>query len=273
MAMTSSTVSPTRAARQAAHSKWISALARLGLATRGFVYLLIGVLAIAVAAGRSAQPDQQGALHAVARHSGGRLLLVLVTIGLFGYALWRFSEAAFGVAGDTGNAARVKSLVRGVAYAALGVTAISVLAGSSDQSQAHRQQSTSARLMSHTGGQLLVGAVGVIVVGVGIAMVVEGVRRKFLKDLEVSEMGSTARSVVTTLGVVGNPARGLIFAIAGGLVVDAAAQHNAHKARGLDGALMTLSHQAYGTVLLAVAATGLIIFGCYGFAEARWHKT
>jgi len=274
--MTSTTGDVSRAARRASDSRAFEVLARLGLGARAFIYVVMGLLAAAVAAGRSRQEtDQRGALNAVADQSGGKVLLVALCVGFAGYALWRLSEAAFGVAGQPGKKGpRVQSLVRGVAYALFTVTAVSILAGSGrNKSQAQQQRTLSGRLLQHSGGRLLLAVVGVVIVVVGLAMVVEGVTRKFTRYLRLQDMTHRTRAAVEKLGMVGTAARGLIFALAGGLVVDAAARANASKATGLDGALRTLAQQAYGTVLLALAAGGLVVFGLYGFAEARWHKT
>jgi hypothetical protein len=67
-------------------------------------------------------------------------------------------------------------------------------------------------------------------------------------------------------------ARGLVFAMAGALVIDAAIAYRPSRARGLDGALRELRSQPFGKVALIAAAVGLIIFGVYGLCEARWRK-
>ena len=92
--------------------------ARAGLSARATVYLLIGVLAVALAVGeRHGETDQRSALQALTQHTGGTVLVWLIAIGLFGYALWRFSEAAFGVVGEgKKTGARLQSLVRGLIY-------------------------------------------------------------------------------------------------------------------------------------------------------------
>jgi hypothetical protein len=264
-----------RSARRASDSSAMEGLARWGLGARAFLYVVLGLLAGAIALGRSHQEaDQQGALSVLSQQSGGKVLLVLVAIGLFGYALWRLSEAAFGVAGDHGKGPRLQSLVRGILYTGLGVTTLTVLhSAGTTKSQTSKQQSASATLLQHTGGRLLLGVVGVIVVVVGLVMISDGVRKKFLKFLRTSDMSAQQRKVVELAGTLGTCARGAIFALAGGLVVEAAARRDAHKASGLDGALRTLAAQPYGKTLLLIAAAGLVIFGLYGFAEARWHKT
>ena len=67
-----------------------------------------------------AEADQQGALQLLAGQPYGLVSLWLLGIGFAGYALWRLSEAAFGVTGEgNGAGARLKSLVRAVIYAVL----------------------------------------------------------------------------------------------------------------------------------------------------------
>src|SRR5579864_8133574 len=108
-----------RTARQASDSPAAHFLARAGLTARGVIYILVGWVAVLVALGQSSrEADQQGALQLLAGKPYGLVSLWLLAIGFAGYALWRLSEAAFGVTGE-GNGAgpRLKSLVRAVVYA------------------------------------------------------------------------------------------------------------------------------------------------------------
>ena len=116
-------------AHRAARSEPMHVLARWGLAARATVYLLIGLLALALAFGiRRSEADQRGALQELTRHTGGTVLLWAIAIGLAGYALWRFSEAAFGVVGDGKKAGpRLKSLARGLIYAFLAFSAFEIV--------------------------------------------------------------------------------------------------------------------------------------------------
>jgi hypothetical protein len=260
-------------ARRASDSPAAQALARAGLAARGVIYILIGWVAILVALGQSArQADQQGALQLLAGKPYGLVSLWLLGIGFAGYALWRLSEAAFGVTGE-GNGAgpRLKSLARGVVYAGFAYMTFKVISGA-HSSQTGQQQDLTATVMHHTGGRWLVGIAGLIVVIVGLALVVEGVRRKFMKYLQTSRMSPRTRRIVEWLGTVGTAARGLVFALAGVLVIEAAVTYKPAKAGGIDKALLTLRNQPFGEFLLILAALGLITFGIYGLCEARWRK-
>jgi hypothetical protein len=262
-------------ARRASNSAAMSALARFGLSARAFVYVVIGWLAVQIARGHGKhEANQRGALAEIAQHSYGVALLWILGVGFAAYAIWRLSEAVFGTAADgTKSGPRVQSLVRGIIYAALAVTTFGFIAGRSSQGQAQQQVTLTARVMKHAYGRWLIGLIGLIVVAVGVGMIVEGVRKKFQKQLRMQDLRGSTRTLVVRLGMIGTAARGIVFAIAGALVVQAALTYDAGKSTGLDGALRTLADRPYGPWLLGALALGLIAFGLYGFAAARWAKT
>jgi Domain of Unknown Function (DUF1206) len=261
-------------ARRASDSPAARALARAGLTARGVLYILIGLVAILVALGQTSQEaDQQGALQLLAGQPYGLVSLWLLGIGFAGYALWRLSEAAFGVTGEgNGAGARLKSLVRALIYAFFAYLTFKIIAGTGNGSQTKKQQDLTATVMHHPGGQWLVGIVGLAIVIAGLVLVFEGIRRKFLKYLQLSQLSPRARRIVEWLGVVGTAARGAVFALAGVLVIEAAVAYKPAKAGGIDKALLTLRNQPFGEFLLIIAALGLIIFGIYGLCEARWRR-
>jgi uncharacterized BrkB/YihY/UPF0761 family membrane protein len=126
--------------------------------------------------------------------------------------------------------------------------------------------------MQHPGGRWLVGIVGLIVVIVGLVLAMEGIHRKFMKYLRTSQMSPRTRRFVRLLGVIGTVARGVVLALVGIGVIDAAISHNPAASGGIDKALLTLRNQPLGPVLLLLVALGLVIFGIYGLCEARWRR-
>jgi hypothetical protein len=260
-------------ARRASATPAAHALARAGLTARGIIYILIGWIAVLIAIGHgSHEADQRGALQLLAGKPYGTVSLWLLGIGFAAYALWRLSEAAFGVTGDRNGAGpRLKSAARAVIYAGFAYLTLQVISGAQG-SQARQQQDATAKVMQHPGGRWLVGIVGLIIVVIGLALIVEGLRRKFMKYLQTSQMSPRTRRVVRLLGVIGTVARGVVFGLAGILVIDAAVTHRPAKSGGIDKALLTLRDQPFGPALLLAAALGLIVFGIYGLCEARWRK-
>lgn len=260
-------------ARRASDSRPAQVVARTGLTARGVIYILIGWVAIMVAVGRSTgHADQRGALQMLYGKPYGLVSLWLLGAGFAAYALWRLSEAAFGVTVDgNGPGPRLKSLGRAVIYASLAVTTFSVIEGAR-RSQSGQQQNWTAKAMAQPGGRWAVGLLGAIVLVVGSVIVAQGVRRRFVKYLQTSEMSPGVRRFVVRLGMIGTIARGLVFALTGALVVEAAVRYQPSKAGGLDVALRTLRDQPYGKFALIAAALGLMTFGAYGLCEARWRR-
>jgi Domain of Unknown Function (DUF1206) len=264
----------TQTMRGAARSTTMRRLARLGLAARGAIYLLVGVLAVLVALGKkNSETDQRGALQETTQHTGGTFLVWVIAIGLACYALWRFSEAAFGVVGEGNKAGpRLQSFVRGCIYAFLAFGAFKLLLNRGS-SQARQQETITAKVMQHNGGRWVVGVVGAVIVVVGLVLVWQGLRHHFEKYLDLGAMSYETHRMVRLIGMIGTVARGVVFALAGIFVVQAARDYDPKKASGLDGALRSLRDTSAGPWLLILAAVGLILFGVYGFAEARWRRT
>lgn len=258
------------AARSAADSRPLGWLARLGLTARGVVYLVMGWLAVLLSMGSSTHVDQRGVLIEVLAQPFGTALVLLMALGFLAYAVWRFSEAAFGVAGEgRGAAPRLKSLGRGLVYLVLAFSALELLRGARG-TQAGQQGHLAGTVMQQQGGRWLVGAVGVAVVVVGLVMVREGWSGKFLRYFGALPPGT--RTPVVWLGRVGTVSRGLVFAVTGALVVAAAWTASPSKAGGIDVAVRTLLQQPYGPTLVLLLGIGLMVFGVYGLAEALWRR-
>lgn len=249
--------------------------ARLGLTARAGMYLLIGVLAILVAVGHNTtETDQWGAMQQLNHRGFGHLVLWIVALGLAGYSLWRFSEAVFGVAGEGKKVGpRLKSFGRGCIYAVIAFMAFQIVTGGGNRSQAGRQVTLTSEVMRHAGGRVAVALVGVAVAVVGATLVYEGATRKFEKYLDLSGASMVTRRTVRVIGVIGTVARGAVFTLAGVFVVQAAWSYEPKKAGGLDRALRSLRDTPAGPWLLGVVALGLVLFGLYGLAEARWRRT
>jgi hypothetical protein len=268
--MSSVTSQVSDAADTAANSRPMVWLARVGLTARGVVYLVMGWLALLVATGSKQNVDQRGVLSQVIAAPFGTVLVVLLAAGFAAYAVWRLTEAATGPTGEPDGAGpRLKSAARGVAYLVLAVTALSVLSGAK-QSQAGQQKGIAADVMSHTGGRWLVGIVGVVIVAVGASMVLEGWSKKFMRYFGYLPAGT--RRWVVRLGRIGTIARGLVFAITGFLVIQAAVTADPAKAGGIDTSLKSLLDKPYGPALVGALGVGLILFGVYALAEARWRR-
>ncbi|MEU7059483.1 DUF1206 domain-containing protein [Streptomyces sp. NPDC046197] len=263
--------------RRVAKGSVTHAAARAGLTARGVIYLLVGVLALRVAFGDGThQADRSGAVAALADEPFGAVLLWALGIGLVGMAVWQLSVAAFGAAGPDGRKAgtRCMALLRCVFYACVAYSVLSFAAGSGNGGRSSDQQSRdiTAQALGAPAGPWLVGAVGAGIVVTGAVIVVQATRRHFHKDLELGGMSSATRRLVDVTGVGGGLARGLVFVAAGVFVVRAAVDSTPDRAKGLDDTLRSFADTPLGPWLLVLVAAGLVLFGLFSFAQARWQK-
>jgi hypothetical protein len=74
------------------------------------------------------------------------------------------------------------------------------------------------------------------------------------------------------IGTLGYAAKGIVLAVVGLMVIVAAATADPSKSSGLDGGLKTLGSQPYGVFLLAAIAAGLVCYGAYSMARARYGR-
>lgn len=256
------------AAHEVRRSSPVRAGARLGLAARGLVWLVLGLLAVQVALGGSAQADQGGALRAIADKPLGGVLLVASALGFAAYAVLQLLDAAVGHRGDDGakrTAGRGVSAAKAVVYGALAVTTLRVLAGSGGDDPT---QSLTARAMALPGGRLVVGAAGAVLVVVGLVLAVRGLKQDHDDDCDTGRLPRLLRRPAVWVGVAGHLGRGLVLALVGAFVLRAAWQFDPDEAKGLDAALQAVAGEGYGQVLLLVAAACLVAFGLWSFVES-----
>jgi membrane protease YdiL (CAAX protease family) len=266
-------------ARNAATSKWMSMLARLGYAMKGVVYLIIGWLAVELAIGHGgAATDQRGALRTIYEQPFGKFLLVIVAIGLIGFAIWCFIQAVFDTEAKGKDAkgiiARIGYAIVGIAYAGLAYGALQLALGTGNggKSSTQQTQTWTALLLKQPFGVALVVIVGLVVLGLAVYLYAKAYTAKFQNRLGLTDVAARLRKWVVGLGRFGYAALGVVFTIIGIFMVVAALQHNPNDAKGLDSALQELLHQPFGPVLLGIVALGLIAYGIYSLVEARYRR-
>jgi len=248
-----------------------ASLARPGLIARGVVYGVIGVLAIKVAVGSAGTaPNQQGALQAIARQPFGKVLLIALAVGLAGYAGWRLVRAATGRGAEERDSGLKRLAAAGSAlvYGALFVVAVKVLAGSASGSSSK----ATAGVMGWSGGPVIVGLAGTVLIGVGLYQGYRALARKFLDEANTDQMSREVKRAYEVLGIFGHLARMVVFGLTGYGLLRAAIEFDPHKAVGLDGALRELADHSYGPLLLGIVAAGLIGFALFSTAEARFRR-
>ena len=263
---------PARNAESVHQSQWMDYAIRIGLVTYGVVHLLIGWLALQLAFGdKEDQASNSGALHYLSQQPLGGFLVWVIAIGMLFLVVWRLLEFAFGYRDESDDTKRWRkratSLGKAVIYGAIGWSAVQTATGSGGGKGG--TDSTTAKLMELPGGQLIVGAVGLAIIGYGASLVYRGWSEKFREHLDAQGQSGKDGSAYVKLGKAGYIAKGVSIALVGALFGYAAITHDPKKSGGLDQALQTVLEQPFGQVLLTAIALGIAAYGVFCFARAK----
>ena len=175
------------------------------------------------------------------------------------------------------DTARTIFLIIAAIYVGTAITALTMLmsglgSGSAGGSSGGgTEDQAAATVMSWPGGQWLVGIGGLLIIAFAVYQFYKHTwRKKFMERL--GAMDSDVRRAVERAGQAGYAARAIVAVIAGGFLVVAAIQHDPQEAVGLSGALGSLSGETWGQVLLWIIAIGLVLYGAFAFAEAKYRR-
>ncbi len=269
-----------------AHSDTVEALARLGYAVKGILYVLVGVLAVLAAfTGGGKTAGSRGAIKSIADAPFGSVLLWGIAAGVAAYALWRFVQAFLDPDDKDSAVKRFGYFVSGLLHAGLTFWLVRALltkgepgSGSSGSGSAGGDsagggaQDWTAMLMQQPFGAWLVGAVGAGVIGYGLYQLYKATIVDVCETFKTEEMSEAEQAAAQRVAQAGLSARGIVFSLVGGFLVYAAWSADPSKARGLGGALDALAAQPFGQVLLGVVALGLAAYGVHCGFNARYRK-
>lgn len=251
---------------------WVEKGARFGHFIKGVIYGLIGALSLHAAFADGGEiAGQREAVNMVQHQPFGVVLLIGISVGLFGYAIWRLIEGVkdTGHKGNDGKGMiqRVAAVASGLVNGALAVAALQVALGNGDGGGT---KSWVGKLLEQPFGAVLLGLVGAWVVGAGVVQFYQAYSKRFLEDFRYGAMSPTERRWITRAGQVGYSARGVVFPIVGWGLLRAALSHNPGETRDTRQALIEIASSGYGQLLLGLVAVGLLAFGLFMVASARY---
>lgn len=249
--------------------KW---LARMGYASRGVIYLVIGALAMMAALGVAGgeTTDARGAIVEILDEPFGHVMTILLIIGLFGYSAWRLVQT-FKDVDDHGTdfkglAIRFGLFVSAITHAALAIFAIGLVTGDGGSSSS---SASGSGWLEGGLAQLVVGAVGVGFIIAGFAHIYKGWTARFERYMHIPNRYQPWARRVCQFGLI---ARGIVWGIVGWFFIDSARKAYSGDIAGLNEALDSLARSGSGTWLLGIAAAGLFAFGVYSILEALFRR-
>lgn len=251
-------------------------MARFGYASKAVIYAIVGGLALAAAANRGGRiTDTSGALRLILRQPFGRVALVILALGLCGYAVWRIADAIADPdrhgSGVKGLVVRVGNVIRGGIYGMLGLEAFRLVRGLGGSSGREAELWTS-RIMHFPFGDWVIGLAGVIVAVYGASEVRAAWRERAGRLIDLSPLPPEARTTVCNVSRFGVAARGVIVAALGVFLVRAAIRHDPSEAAGTRESIIELANALEGRWILWALATGLLAYAVDQAMHARCRR-
>lgn len=265
-----STLSPT-------HNNWKQNFFVYGHLAKGVVYLLIGGLSAAAAIGAASGPTgPKEVVMWLQDQPFGQILLVILALGLLCYCAWRWIKAIYDIDHDgddkEGMAKRIGYAASGSFYGILAILAISLATGSGSGGAGggSGSQDMLAQILSESWGQIVVGIIGLIVIGVGIFQLKRGLNEEYMQKISTSQMDPKERDAYRTFGKVGHIARAVVYGIIAYFLIRVALSSDASEFRGMGGALEYLGGQTFGGILLGLVGLGLLLYGAFMLVKAKY---
>ena len=256
--------------------KGITWIAQCGLSAKGFVYVLLGVIAFMATfhiKGQSSEnADTSGALNFLNTSFAGQWLMPLLAIGLLCYTIWRFIEAARAAKGADKKWKKAgRYFLSGLVYLSVSFTAFRIVMKKSTNN-GDSQQQFAAELLSKPYGQWLLGIVALLIAAIGVYQVYYGLSEKYKKHVQKMNLNKNSSSLMLGAGKIGYVARGVVWAIISYLMLQAALMASSEKAGDTGKAFGAIDNTLVGAYLPAALGIGLIAYGVFNFVRARYER-
>ena len=258
-------------------SPWQRCVGHSGYIAEGLLYLVVGCFALLAALGRQQPNGSKGALAKLGGSGFGDALLALLAIGLAAFVTWQFVLAVADPEHRADRSTARRRLVRlghlsnGLFHVVfVGEAVWSLLGLARADNERETQVQWTARAMAVPAGRYVIALIGASIVVFGLWQFYRAVTRDKNKRVDLSH--TRLRFAIDVLGVYGLAARGVLFALVGGYLINAAWRHDPRYSGGIAGALGGMKQQPYGEWLLGAVAGGLICYGLYQIAKERFRR-
>lgn len=259
------------------NSKSLDVLARVGFAGKGFLYGVIGLLAFLAAIGEGGKvTGSEGALLEIMSKPFGHILLLVLAIGLFGYATWRVLE---GIVDSERRgtepkdlAVRASYVVRGLLHGYLGWKVLQLYRGSSVEGSS--QEEVVAETFTWPLGEWMVILCGIGLMGFAAYQLYRAATAKLGRHFDVDALRRDLGGWAVAICRVGLAARGIVFGVVGWYLIKAGMSGRASKSADSAEAIRLAADwpEPLGSWILAGVGAGLLAYGVFQALNAKYRS-
>ena len=256
--------------------KKLKNIARTGLVAKGIIYAIIGILTFLAAFNLGGQKTGKlQVLDFLEKQAFGKILLIIIALGLMCYAFWRLTQAIKdpeNIGDDKkAKAKRAGYFISGLLYLGFGVIAFLDAVGSANSSSGSSGKNSS--FLATNFGLIVLGIVGVVLIGIGIYQFTRIKEDKFQKKFSSKALSEEKRKrTIYNSAYFGLASRGVIFLILGFFSIKAAYTSDPNKIKTTEEVFSFIKESSYGSWLLGIVAAGLISYAIYTFMLAKYRR-
>ncbi len=224
----------------------------------------------------SKNSDRTGVIQNLLSQPFGRVALLLISVGLLCYSVWRILQSFLDLS-NKGNKAkgigqRFTYFFSGLTYLSIAFFAAKAFFEQRAESDGDSYSDLSQKLLGAPGGAWLLIIASLILAGIGIYQIWYGIKEKHRKHIDLQSLDSRAAATLLRAGKVGYISRGIVWLIIAFLFVKAASHRNPSEAGDTGEALSFIQHGPFGSYILVMIALGLICYGVTNFLRAFFER-
>lgn len=244
-------------------------LVRVGYFSRAILYSVLGLIALTSA--QQIAEGTDGIFQAIENYPAGTVILWIMVIGLFAYALFRFCSLLFDIENNgsdkKGWAKRIGHAGSGIGHLALAYSAYKYASSDTGSSNGSGSgggaQEVAAGVLSFEFGGIVLGLLGLAFFATSIFQFKKGITGEFMHRIS-----GQAPDMTRVLGGIGYCARGVVYAVIGWSLFKAGFMSGgSDQVKTLGDAVASLAGNG---LIFTLTAIGLLIFGLFSLILARY---
>ncbi len=248
-------------------------IARTGYVAKGIIYLVTGVLTFMAAIKLGGQKaGKEEVLGFIKKQDLGSTLLIVLSIGLLCYAIWRFAQAfvdpqkKHGKSKNKGQ--RFALFISGITYVSLAGLSVLIAGGSTGNSGVKHSS-----ILTTEAGLWVLAGVGLIFVGRGVYQITRLFKTNFNRKFDLESMtNEKKRKIIKNSAYMGMSARAVIFLIIGYFTLKGAITANLNEIKNTSDVFSFIETSIWGSFLLGIVALGFICYAIYMFLSAKYRS-
>lgn len=243
----------------------------LGFYTKGFLYILLGILTFLAALNLGGKvANKNGVITFLQDQIFGKILLVIIGVGILAYAVWRFFKAYKVLKKEDHKTKYFLSIdffTRGIIYGSFGVSILYKVFNISSNDVS--KETMASKVLDIENGVYIIYALAIIVLFSALNQFYIVYQNNFLNNIEKSD-SIQSFSFLKKSGKFGITSRGFSFLIFAWFIYKAASTKNADKIKGTQEMFNYLHSLSFGDILMAIMALGFISYGIFQYFYARY---